>query len=239
MEAETTDDYAEAAVRRIVEAFDPVQVILFGSRARGDNHAQSDTDLLVVLPEINDKREATVALRQLLSDLPMAKDVVVATPEEIGRRGLMVGTVLRPALREGTVLYMSETEKNDEVRRWLRYAEEDFSAARRMNEQGSFAPRQSCFQAQQAAEKAIKAVLVFLQTEFPFTHDLDRLRALLPDGWQVKNHRRKAWRRCRGGPPPFATPAACPTPPTRKHRRPPDGPGPSSKPCGRTCSSAG
>lgn len=29
-------------------------------------------------------------------------------------------------------------------------------------------------------------MLVLLQIEFPFTHDLDRLRDLLPDGWRVK-----------------------------------------------------
>lgn len=34
--------------------------------------------------------------------------------------------------------------------------------------------------AQQAAEKALKALLVFLQIEFPKTHDLDLLRTLLP-----------------------------------------------------------
>jgi HEPN domain-containing protein len=39
---------------------------------------------------------------------------------------------------------------------------------------------------QQAAEKAIKTVLVFLQVDFPRTHDLDALRNLVPDGWQLK-----------------------------------------------------
>ena len=39
------------------------------------------------------------------TDLPVPKDIVVTTPEEIARRGDVVGTVLRPALREGKVLY--------------------------------------------------------------------------------------------------------------------------------------
>ncbi len=47
-------------------------------------------------------------------------------------------------------------------------------------------PRQVCFLAQQAAEKALKAVLVLLEIEFPFTHDLDRLREMVPVGWRVK-----------------------------------------------------
>ncbi len=36
-----------------------------------------------------------------------------------------------------------------------------------------------CFDAQQAAEKAIKAVLIHHGVEFPYVHDLNRLLALL------------------------------------------------------------
>jgi len=71
------------------------------------------------------------------------------------------------------------------LRRWLRYAEEDLRSAEILLKQGGV-PRISCFHAQQAAEKAIKAIFVFLQVDFPFTHDLNRLRDLLPEGWAVK-----------------------------------------------------
>lgn len=37
-----------------------------------------------------------------------------------------------------------------------------------------------CFHAQQCAEKYIKAVLVFRGIDFPKTHDLEKLSALLP-----------------------------------------------------------
>jgi HEPN domain-containing protein len=47
-------------------------------------------------------------------------------------------------------------------------------------------PRHICWLAQQAAEKAIKAMLVFLALDFPRRHDLDALRNLIPDDWQVK-----------------------------------------------------
>ncbi len=47
-------------------------------------------------------------------------------------------------------------------------------------------PRHACFLIQQAAEKALKAVLVLEGIEFPFTHDLDALRNLLPDSWPVR-----------------------------------------------------
>ena len=89
---------------RIVRDYDPVKIILFGSHARGVAGPESDIDLLVVLPEVDNKRHAAVAIRHVLEDLPVPKDIMVTTPEEIARRGDLVGTVLRPALREGKVL---------------------------------------------------------------------------------------------------------------------------------------
>jgi len=40
-----------------------------------------------------------------LADFGVAKDIIVTTPEESGHRGRLVGTLLRPALREGKTLY--------------------------------------------------------------------------------------------------------------------------------------
>ncbi|QQE66554.1 putative nucleotidyltransferase [Leptolyngbya sp. BL0902] len=90
---------------RIVEQFDPLKIILFGSHARGDATADSDIDLLVVFAELTHKRETTIAIRSILADLPVAKDIVVTTPAEIKEYGDLVGPILRPALREGKVIY--------------------------------------------------------------------------------------------------------------------------------------
>lgn len=81
---------------------------------------------------------------------------------------------------------MSEAERLAEVHRWLRYAREDLQAAEAIVKEWEMVPRHACWLAQQAAEKALKAVLVFLQIDFPRRHDLDALRNLIPTGWQLK-----------------------------------------------------
>ncbi len=95
----------EAMVRRIVREFAPDQVILFGSHARGDARPDSDVDLLVVMPIEGSKREKQIEIRIALHEFRIPKDVVVVTPEEVVRKKDVVGTIVRPALREGRVLY--------------------------------------------------------------------------------------------------------------------------------------
>ncbi|HQE91824.1 MAG TPA: nucleotidyltransferase domain-containing protein [Anaerolineae bacterium] len=100
-----TENVIAAMIKRIVQQFDPLRIILFGSQARGDAGPWSDVDLLIVLPEVANKREAAVEVRRALVDFTVSKDIIVTTPDEIERRGDLVGTILRPALREGKVLY--------------------------------------------------------------------------------------------------------------------------------------
>ena len=95
----------EAMVQQIVRRFAPHQVILFGSHARGDARPDSDVDLLVIMPVEGSKREKQIEIRIALHDFRIPKDVVVVTPEEVVRKKDVVGTIVRPALREGKVLY--------------------------------------------------------------------------------------------------------------------------------------
>ena len=73
-----------------------------------------------------------------------------------------------------------------EARRWLDYDHSDLAAAQALLEQPDSFPRQVCFLAQQAAEKALKAALVLAGADVPRSHDLDALRNLLPEGWRTK-----------------------------------------------------
>ncbi len=90
---------------RLVQQFQPLKIILFGSQATGRATPESDIDLLVVLPQVVSRRQAAVAMRRSLADLPIGKDIIVSTPEDIAHRGYIIGTVLHQAITEGKVLY--------------------------------------------------------------------------------------------------------------------------------------
>ncbi len=92
-------------VNRIVNHFNPEKIILFGSHARGDAGPDSDVDLLVVMPVTGSKRKKMVEIGVALHDIPLAKDIIVTTPEDFEWRKEIVGTIERPAAREGKVLY--------------------------------------------------------------------------------------------------------------------------------------
>ena len=106
-EGKTLEEWLPAVVERVVERFDPLRVILFGSLARGEMKYDSDIDLLVVFEEVEleNKRKLAVDIRRAIAGVPVPVDVVVTDVDEIDRQGHIVGTVLRPALREGTVVY--------------------------------------------------------------------------------------------------------------------------------------
>ena len=106
-DSRSADEIIAEMTRRIVERFHPLQVILFGSRARGDARPDSDVDLLVVFPHVENTHDSAVQIHRAVSGLGMAKDIVVTTPDEIARWGKLIGTVLEPALREGRILYDS------------------------------------------------------------------------------------------------------------------------------------
>ena len=107
--AQLTDTLLQQMVDAIVDEVDPDQVILFGSRARGDSHYNSDVDFVVLEAEpFGDGRSRhaeEVRLYGALSDFRVSKDILVYSHEEAEYWQDSLNHVLARALREGRVLY--------------------------------------------------------------------------------------------------------------------------------------
>jgi len=93
----------------IVREVDPERIVLFGSWARGEAGPDSDVDLLVVSsvpygPGRSRRGEAARLYRRLAGS-GVAKDLVLASCDEVEQWRATPGHVVARALREGRVVY--------------------------------------------------------------------------------------------------------------------------------------
>lgn len=91
--------------QRIVAAVHPLRIILFGSASRGEMGANSDLDVLVVMPEGTHRRKTVEFLHFSLYGFGFAKDIFVATPSDIEKHGANPFMIIKSALDEGRELY--------------------------------------------------------------------------------------------------------------------------------------
>jgi predicted nucleotidyltransferase len=93
--------------RQIVENFNPQKIILFGSHAYGKPNADSDVDLLVVMPfEGSSARKAVEILLGMKTKMPL--DLLVRTSEQVQERIAMEDFFMREIIEHGKVLYESD-----------------------------------------------------------------------------------------------------------------------------------
>ena len=102
LERETLNDI----IGRIVEVASPERIILFGSASRGDAHADSDVDLLIV----KDGADALTLMSRIyrnLGGVGVAVDAIVVSPDDVERFKDSHALVIKPALQDGVVVYRS------------------------------------------------------------------------------------------------------------------------------------
>jgi predicted nucleotidyltransferase len=92
---------------RIVQTAHPARVLLFGSAVNGKMTKDSDLDVLVVMRGSIHRRQMAQKIYRNLHGLGIAVDVVVATEADVKKFGKRNGSVLKPALQYGRVLYES------------------------------------------------------------------------------------------------------------------------------------
>ena len=102
---ELDNNLMQEIVDRIVRQAHPKQVILFGSRARGDARPDSDLDLLVVTEDMRPRSQRACDLYTVLSDILLPMDILVYQPNEITAWGNVPHAFVTTAVREGILLY--------------------------------------------------------------------------------------------------------------------------------------
>ena len=95
-------------VRRLVAAYRPEKVYLFGSHARGDAGPDSDFDLLVIVPDdAEPSRRRSRLAYEVLRGTGVAADVVVWTRGYFERRRAVPASLPAVVEREGRLLHVA------------------------------------------------------------------------------------------------------------------------------------
>ena len=106
-------DWASEVSGLIADRFDVTRIVLLGSVARGDDGPDSDIDLLVVMPIVGRRHEATVSIMTALRDIPAPVSIVVVDSTRFDEEALTPG-IVRVAMREGKTLWQSTTMREQE-----------------------------------------------------------------------------------------------------------------------------
>jgi hypothetical protein len=93
-------------VRRLVAAYQPERIYLFGSKARGEEGPDSDYDLLVIVPDDApaERRDAALAYRALRGT-GIGADVIPWPRSRFEARKHVVTSLPATVLREGRLIY--------------------------------------------------------------------------------------------------------------------------------------
>lgn len=178
------DRLLDEIVNALVEHLHPERVILFGSRARGDHHEDSDYDVIVVLDAMMTRVDAEREVRQsVYGRYPV--DVILFTPAEYERKCTDVGTLAYVGAVEGVPLYERRrlaprrvreelNEIPESVAEWIERAEVDFRTMLDL-ERNNGEPDPICFHAHESAEKFFKCMLVRMHVAPPRSHSLAKL----------------------------------------------------------------
>ena len=83
------------------------EIILFGSRARGDSSEKSDYDFMIVMKNnliVREKIKLSSLLRKKLAKKGIDADLVIKSKDELNYYRTKIGSVVREALKEGITL---------------------------------------------------------------------------------------------------------------------------------------
>jgi len=93
-------------VTRLIKAYEPERIYLFGSKARGDAGPDSDFDLMVVVADdVSPERKRSRLAYEVLWGTGTAADVLVWSAARFRERASLRASLPATILREGKLLY--------------------------------------------------------------------------------------------------------------------------------------
>jgi predicted nucleotidyltransferase len=105
LKALQVDTSLQEMIHRIVATGNPQKIILFGSRAHGNAHPDSDYDLLLIEPSDLPRYKRAARYRRALVGVAPAKDILVWTPEEVAEWRDVPNAFITSIVREGIMLH--------------------------------------------------------------------------------------------------------------------------------------
>jgi len=100
------DPVLSEILHRLVQAFQPERIYLFGSKARSDAGPDSDYDLMIVVPDdVPPERRQSRRAYQALRGTRAAADILVWTREAFDSRLHLPSSLPATIVREGKLLY--------------------------------------------------------------------------------------------------------------------------------------
>jgi uncharacterized protein len=102
-----SEELLQRIVTGIVDAVRPTRVYLFGSHASGTPHADSDVDILVVVPDTaaGSQREIARRARQSLWGMCVPVELIVCTTSELRRWSRVGCNILHTVAQKGRLVY--------------------------------------------------------------------------------------------------------------------------------------
>jgi predicted nucleotidyltransferase len=94
-------------VQRIIDEVHPLRIFVFGSAAKGMIGADSDVDILVVMPEGIHRRRTAQLLYRRIRGVGVPFDILVTTPNDLNRHKDNIGLIYRTILQEGKEVYVA------------------------------------------------------------------------------------------------------------------------------------
>ena len=125
------NEMIKTITNRLVENFNPVRIMLFGSYSTGFANKHSDVDLLVIVENGTDVNRTRLDMQACLRNIKIDKDLKIVTEDDMQKRGNNGADFMYLAMRTGIILHDRKHSSISEARRLLQHAKIDRNLLKR------------------------------------------------------------------------------------------------------------